>query len=444
MIETDLTQFGEDGFDPDASDDVQQTEDKERASESSGDGKQQTEKDSEQTFEEAKKAILDVDGAKEVGVVYARVSSPGQVEGESLDAQIDELDSIADERDIELPTNPIQDKGKTGTDFNRGGIQKVLRLANQTPLDYVFVDTIDRLGRAAAQTHYFIHVLQVDCDVSIFTSSGEMNVQMIEDVMQVSLSTLMAELATKNQGRGALRSRVRNFIENRKWGSWYPTTPLGYTKSEDSLWIEKHAPTIAAAEKMFEYFVDNKSYSETARLINKRYLDSSKHVSRIQIKSYLQNPVYLGRPTIPVDNIHNYNEDDLPKDPELKLVDEESFERVQEIVEKISEKYSSNEDVTEADDIIDEFGLFPVAESSPMVKLVCSACGGDVVRDGTRPLDKGNKMRLEYKCSNKNCGQRSPWPKEVEYTMWKTLSEEKYSDLLCGEIGDRRTPLEPY
>lgn len=46
----------------------------------------------------------------------------------SIDGQIEELETVAKKEGIEVPYDPIVDKAKTGTNFDREGIQQVFEI----------------------------------------------------------------------------------------------------------------------------------------------------------------------------------------------------------------------------------------------------------------------------------------------------------------------------
>jgi len=98
------------------------------------------------------------DDEQETGIIYARVSSNEQVdEGASIDGQVDEFESIADERNINLIDEAVKDEGKLGTDFEREGVQKVFRLANEESLS-LCARRQHRPTRACSGTDAVLHL----------------------------------------------------------------------------------------------------------------------------------------------------------------------------------------------------------------------------------------------------------------------------------------------
>jgi predicted site-specific integrase-resolvase len=362
--------------------------------------------------------------------IYARVSSNEQVdEGSSIDGQIDELESIADERNIDLVDDAVRDEGKSGTDFEREGIQKVFRLANEMSLSYVLVDSIDRLGRAAAQTLYFIYVLQEDCQTTVITSTGELNINQVKDLMQIYQTTLMAEMETKGRARSALRSRARGFLVDHKWKSWFHQIPFGY--EEDGDWIKPARTSGWFAKWMFEHYRNTESYKDTKEALNENEDILGQSFTRSQVKSYLQKKVYIGQPTIPVENIHHYEDNNSVHDESLQLITEDLYADVQDIIMKNERKYSTDPDTKSRKDFINEFGMFPVAEASPIVKLHCPDCGTELVQDGQRTTWGGWDQHV-YKCPapEEVCRRRPTWPTEVELTAWVMLNDPEFEEHL--------------
>lgn len=370
------------------------------------------------------------DGEQKTGIIYARVSSNEQVDkGSSIDGQIDELESIADERNIDLVDDPVRDEGKSGTDFEREGIRKVFRLANEMSLSYVLVDSIDRLGRAAAQTLYFIYVLQEDCQTTVITSTGELNINQVKDLMQIYQTTLMAEMETKGRARSALRSRARGFLVDNKWKSWFHQIPFGY--EEDGDWIKPARMAGWFAKWMFEHYRNTESIKKTKEILNKNEDILGRSFTRSQVKSYLQKKVYVGQPTIPVENIHHYEDDNSVYDENLQLITEDLYADVQDIIMKNQRKYSSDSDAKSKKDFINEFGMFPVAESSPIVELHCPDCGTELIQDGQRTTWGGWDQHV-YRCPapEEVCRRRPTWPTEVDLTLWVMLKDPEFQEHL--------------
>ena len=78
---------------------------------------------------------------------YCRVSTQEQArEGISLEAQEDKIKKYAQLHGLEL-MEIIKDKGKSGKDLNREGIQKVIALCRGRKIQHVIVYKIDRLTR---------------------------------------------------------------------------------------------------------------------------------------------------------------------------------------------------------------------------------------------------------------------------------------------------------
>ncbi len=78
---------------------------------------------------------------------YIRVSTREQVNnGVSLDNQEYKIKTYSDLKDLDL-VEIIKDKGKSGKDLNRTGIQRIIKMAKNKEIDAVVVYKLDRLNR---------------------------------------------------------------------------------------------------------------------------------------------------------------------------------------------------------------------------------------------------------------------------------------------------------
>lgn len=371
------------------------------------------------------------------GLIYARVSSSDQVDNDdeseenpdetdegAIDDQIEETKAIAEDYGIELAHPPIKDKAQTGTDFNRDGIQKVFRLAQREEVGYLLTQSVDRIGRSAAETLYFIHILQAECDVTLVTSDGERDTSSIHGLMHTTLLSLMAEVQNDIRTTKAKKSRVRGFLEKKNWHCYSPVVPLGYS-NDGSGWLEQDPSEVAAVRDLFEVFVNCETYAETERKINAEHGDV---LDGHNVQTLLTDPVYIGKPQLPEDWVIDLPYDNELDEPELQIVEEETFEKAQSIIDRKNRRHSSDEDTYDIVDFVEEFDLFTVIESSQPAKLLHD-CGEPMVKSGQRTLKDDIQTHL-YRCPE--CDEYRKWPKENEYDQMELVNHllETGSDLL--------------
>lgn len=376
-----------------------------------------------------------------IGLIYARVSSNSQSsndddeeedEGDSIGDQIETMESIAENHDIKIPYEPIIDDAETGTNFNRDGIQRVFHLCVEQDIDHLLVEKVDRIGRSAAETTYFISKLQDDCGVTLITESGERDVGTIDGLMMTTMMSLLAEVENELRTNKAKKARVRGFLKDKNWHNKSPHVPLGYNLTDDG-WIEVDPEEKRIVRELFKQFVDCENYDETERRINNKF--DEKPLNGSTVKHTLQQTTYIGEPRLPESWVENYSfENDLhepqlhllrPEDGEISL-EEDIFEKVQEIIERKDEKSSTDEDAYSLSDFIAEFSLFSVMEVSDPVKIV-HHCGEPMVKDGQ--VDLGGKYDYtthQYMCPK--CQESTD--AEEYYQKWPKQHEVEQMDLI--------------
>lgn len=353
-------------------------------------------------------------------VIYVRVSTDEQKRnGRSIDSQIDELVSVVEnDPGIELYREPIRDEGETGTDFDRDGIQQVARIVQRSDVTHLMVDTIDRIGRSVAETLMFVHELREKFDVKLLTRHKELDVRKPTDRMQVTMLAMMADFGTRNRARSSLRSSADNFLKNKQWRSWYQTIPFGYeaVNEEDDKkgWIRRVEKLEPVIEDIYTEFISTKNYSKTAEIINTKHKDTLEEhdgldgdsLSGRQIKAIVSRSVYRGEPTISVTDFEHYDSYPSVDDPSLRFIDKKTSQQAQEICTEISEKYSTDEDLTiDPDDYPDEFNPYIIETVNPTVRLICPDCSSDLIANGHQRELNGNFGSRIYKCTNKDCGR---------------------------------------
>jgi len=346
----------------------------------------------------------------ERGIIYVRESDISSVEdGRNLDGQIEECKQTAKDEGIELVCEPITDEGKTGTNFDREGIREVFVKA-QRNVDYLIVDDLSRLGRSAPETLYFIHYMEDTVGVTIMTPRGEINASQVDDLIQATMRSLSNQLATGYRTRASLQSRKSGFVEERDWSSGYRTVPPGYERDDESDWIKVNSEEVGAVQAMFKKFAESGSYTTTAEKLNEEYSDAlDAPLESWQVKEHLQRKVYIGKPTLSLETEHLDDSEFTADDPNLQIVSLELFEEVQNRMEEVREKYSTDEKALDPDDAVEMFGLLAVLNASPVVALKCTepGCDGELRANGQRELD-GTFRSHSYQC--KECGKNRKWP----------------------------------
>ncbi len=442
LLQTDGTQVGIDRYVDDQSSPKQPSDEPNVGKPTSSDEPDDDSNDSEEetTDTERDKDDYDTTDDRPKGLIYARVSSESQtandetenedsddtetdVEKGSINGQIQKLETKAEQEGIELPYEPITDKAETGTNFERDGIQEVFDICLKEDIDLLLVEKIDRIGRNTPQTLYFIYILQSECGVTILTPAGEKDVGEMRGLLHTTLMSLMAEVQNQIRTAKASDERIRKFLKDKKWKSYYTKVPLGYSETEDD-WLSVNPEEKQIVRDLFRKFVQCENYNKTERYIDEEYgpdvLDGH------NVKTLLQNSVYIGRPRIPEEQIKETSYENNLSEPDLNIlkaaedaevdVSEDIFHRAQEIIEEKDKRHSTQEDTIDLDDLLEKYGLFPVVEGSKPAKLV-HECGAPLVKDGQVTL-KGRQVH-RYRC--RNCEESDDakqyyrtWPKAHE------------------------------
>jgi len=81
------------------------------------------------------------------------------------------------------------------------------------------------------------------------------------------------------------------------------------------------------------------------------------------VKRYLQRPVYVGRPSMDIESRDDAAEQEIVNDEDLQIVDEETYDAVQEAIAEKNEKHSSGDSAVDADDFVDAFGVIPASKA---------------------------------------------------------------------------------
>ena len=393
----------------------------------------------------------DQENESPTGIIYARVSSDKQRKGisdsgegddddnddgvldeGSIKGQVEELETIAERRGIKLPYDPIADEAETGTDFDRDGIQEVFEKTKRKDIDYLLVEKVDRVGRTAAETLYFIYILQSECGVTLLTSSGSKDVSETPGLMQTTIMSLTAQIQNELRIAKANKERIRGFLNKKNWKCRSPKIPLGYEQTDDG-WLTVDAEEKPIVRDVFRKFESCGNYAATERYIDAKH--GKEHLDGHGVKTILQNRVYIGQPRLPESWLEGTTYENNLHEPELHLlraeddaevdVCEETFHRVQNIMQE-KEQQRSDEDTMELLDFIQEFSLFSVIQGSDPATLL-HHCGHPLIRDGQVDL-KGKHTVHRYRC--RHCEETEDasdyyrkWPKDYEFDQIRLIQQ---------------------
>jgi DNA invertase Pin-like site-specific DNA recombinase/uncharacterized protein YlaI len=346
--------------------------------------------------------------------IYGRVSSTEQAKyGYSLYDQVERLRDEARRRGY-TDVYEVIDAGVSGTNFEREGLSKLLRLASERKIDTVFVTSLDRIGRNLIESLDYTQRLR-ELGVKIVAMGGEADIKTEDGLLTLTIQYLSAELENRRRTKSSIAGKVQSF----KRKHWNKPVPLGYRKRMDG-WIEKDPKWEPVIRDIFELILESKktastkkgvSYRAIARTISERHGEIlSKPLTDYQIKQIARNPVYAGRAQCAGRaTIRELGKPVVIEDPSLAFVNIKTFEEVQKIMRENQEKLQKKK--TALDKFMEEHGI-EVLPYLPRLAVLCPQCEHRMVRNGT--LTQWGVTVCNYLCKKCKKQVRIPTKKDME------------------------------
>ena len=350
----------------------------------------------------------------DASLIYGRVSTNDQYEnGKSLDRQVEKgREGVDGDEDAVLVHEPITDDGKTGTNFRRNGIKKVFDLASRGLVDRLYVTKLNRIGRCAPETLYFVYKLQNDLDVSIVMEHDHIDISTnLNDLLMATMSILGGHFSVEQRVTSSIESQISQFENDKDWWVFHNQVPLGYQEAEDD-WIEVTEREAQIVRELFEYFIDKESYTKTAEYISRKYGADGYEMTRYRVKRILTRDVYIGKPSKTLDTDRVEDNEIGVDDPSLKIVAEKTFEAAQKIIEANKERYSSSEGRHDPLDFVQIVGVDTMLTTFADLELHCPECAStNLQKNGGRETSEVEVHN--YQC--KDCGRQMKWPNQSQF-----------------------------
>lgn len=322
--------------------------------------------------------------------IYPRVSSKEQVDGYSIDEQIEKLKKYCEAMGwciYRIYTDP----GYSGANMNRPGLQALLADARAGKLDKIVVYKLDRLSRSQKDTMYLIE--------DVFLANGIDFVSMMENFdtstpfgrAMMGILAVFAQLEREN-----IKERTTMGKEGRaKDGKWHGSKwlPIGYDYDPDLGALVVNDFEAMQIRELCDLFLQNTPLRTIERIFNEKgYRHKYGVWDPKAMRRAMRNRVYLGY----IRHLSNY----YPGQHE-PILDEGLFDRVNALLDERAKAYEDS-------------GVKAGVQTSYLGGLLyCKQCGGKYTKQKGKTENliyytcysrskKVKKMVKDPNCKNKN------------------------------------------
>ena len=339
----------------------------------------------------SRKAAISGEGKRCLAVIPERIYNVAayvrlSVEGDNLEKNRESISTqrymlekyIEKQPDMRL-TAVFCDNGETGTDFERPGFEKMMDEVRHRKIDCIVVKDLSRFGRNYVETGYYLEKIFPYMGIRLVAvNDGYDTLSGDADEMVVSLKNLVNDLYAKDISR-KINSTFETMRAKDQMTSGHP--PYGYLRSrEDRHRLVVDQETAPVIRDIFRWRLEGHGMAQIARRLNDGGIlsppmfhyrhgnrkDKPSGVSAIwkayHIRFMLQNPAYAGHTA--QGKVKESLSDGIPlkktaredwvivKNTHEGIIDQETFDRVQELVEqrcqesrKIRGKYETTENI---------------------------------------------------------------------------------------------------
>lgn len=344
-------------------------------------------------------------------VIYARYSPGPNQTDKSIEGQIRECTQFAQQNDIAI-VGKYADHKKTGRNDNRADFQRMLKDSARGLFDAVIVWKIDRFGRNREEIA--INKVKLRKNGVRVMYAKEHIPDGPEGIILESTLEGLAEYYSANLSQNIMRGMREVALKGQSTGGGGRS--LGYYVDQNKRFqIDEHGAQIV--RQIFEAYSSGKQASEIIKELNDKGLKTAngKPFNHNSITRILANRRYIGE--------YRWHDILIP-DGMPRIIDDETFERVQKRLEK-NKKAPARKIQAGSEE---EFLL--------TTKLFCGHCGATMIGDsGT---GKSGKKYSYYTCSTRKrrkdgrkCDKKSVRKDELErYIVEQTVAHVLVDDVI--------------
>lgn len=199
---------------------------------------------------------------------YIRVSTEKQVDGSSIDNQVDRIKAYCSLYDMDL-LEIISDDGITGRNTNREGFQKLMERVTNKEIDSVVVYSLSRFSRNTVDALTNIEIMNKN-NVSFHSISEKIDTGSAQGKFFMTIISALAELESNQTGE-----RIKSVKSNNKAKLKTYTCPIfGFDSGP------KKDLTINKSEMETVIYIKNivhdHSYREIAEILNSKNIPTKK------------------------------------------------------------------------------------------------------------------------------------------------------------------------
>lgn len=326
-------------------------------------------------------------------VIYVRVSSKEQVEGYSIGEQIERLEKYADAMNWEI-VKVYVDPGYSGGNTDRPGLKEMIKAVENGGIDKVVVYKLDRLSRSQLDTLYLIEKVFLANNTDFVSMSENFDTSTPFGRAMIGILAVFAQLEREQIKERTMVGKEARAKEGKWHGSKY--LPPGYTYNVSKNLLEVVEFEAMQVRELFNLFLSGMPvHAIEMEFYNRGYTRNGKLWDTKIIRRALANKTYLG---------YVRYHDTYYKAEHTPIIDEETFNKAQELLAQRAEQYK-------------EFYRKPGARTTYLGgMLYCKKCGAKYTKQMGGSTKYGKlyyyvchsrnkkvpKMIKDPNCKNKN------------------------------------------
>lgn len=350
--------------------------------------------------------------------LYVRVSTKEQLEGYSIDEQLDKLKAYAKAKDYTI-IDTFVDGGHSGATIDRPAIKDMIN--NIKKYEAILVHRLNRLSRSQKDTLYLIEDVFMVNNVEFISLTESLDTSTPFGRAMIGILSAFAQLDREQIKEQLTIGRVARAKDGYYHGGDPNKAPTGYDYVKGELIVNEYEAE--CVRYIYEEYLKGRGYNKIYDDIQSKFPNVIKDLSTVS--KILMRPLYKGYVTF---------DGKLHKGRHKPIIDDKTYDEAQNIRLKRKTRFKGNA-------VYLLSGL-----------LHCGHCGARMAGHAGKKLKNGEQLRY-YTCYTRRgspkhmmtqdkCDKKFERKETLEDKVIKQIKMLKLSDVKITSTNDSRTKID--